>query len=133
MGAKTSQGRVYTLDRRTYTSTFLVVLAKKHKDFYVDTRIITVTENTKMLKGSPSDRSHAKSLQEGLDYKGWVIAQVSVHDGVQHLLFGSQPAIHITPGSVTSELQRLATSKPGVKFVSLKVDRTLVSGGLVWN
>jgi hypothetical protein len=86
----------------------------------------------RVLKGTPSDRKHAKNVAEGLSGKGWVIAQVAVHNGEQFLLFGSKPAIHLASDSVKAEMARLATAKPGVKFVSLRVDSTLVSGGLVW-
>lgn len=135
-GTKTANGFWYCLDGRTFTSVFLEINARRHTDFMNDTASVShVGELIQKgyLKGTPADRSHAKSLQDGIDKKGWVIAQVSVHEGIQHLVFGSQPAIHTTSASVTAELQRLATSKPGTKFVSLKVDRTLVSGGLVWN
>lgn len=128
--ASGSSIRYYTLGGRSWRSDVLLNCSKSHTDFAVDVGL--VANQTKPEQPRSSDRSHASTLQEGLDGRGWVIASVDKIDGEDHLVFGSKPKIHLTPTSVESELKRLATQKPGVKFVGLQIVKTLVAGGLIW-
>lgn len=111
----------------------MYLAAKQHDDFVSETRPpSTRPVDARTLRGTPSGRNHAMSVNEGLADKGWVIAQVAVHEGVEHLLFGSKPAIHMSEASYKDEMQRLALSKHGTKFVALKVVASVVSGGVTW-
>ena len=79
------------------------------------------------------DRAHAKTLDEGLKAKGYVIGKVASYNGENFLQFGSKPAIHLTLASRNAEMNRLATAQPGVKFVAVKIDATIVAGAVVWS
>lgn len=59
---------------------------------------------------------------------GWIIGSLA---GTS-FSFAAKPKVHVTESSVKEELERLAKSKPGVTFVSFKVDRSATSGGVVW-
>ena len=59
---------------------------------------------------------------------GWIIGTLN---GAS-FSFAESPKVHDTLMSVSAELERLAKSKPGVTFVSLKVDRSATAGGVVW-
>lgn len=141
VGARASSGgRYYTLNGRSWKSDDLLMGAKLKADFNTEIGTVKI-EDVKpqwpfdqLIDNSSSmkDRVHASTVEAGLKGKGWVIAQVAVHDGEQFLMFGSKPKIHMTPSSVNAELTRLATAKPGTKYVGFKVDRTLVAGGLSW-
>lgn len=84
------------------------------------------------VKGKSTARHHAKTVDEGLKGRGVVIARVGTHDGVEHLIFGSKPAIHMTQASYEDEMQRLALQYPGVVFVAVKVVKTVKAAGIVW-
>jgi len=135
-GCSTPYLRSYTMAGMSREGSSLYRRAKQHVDFILETRmpapVVSRPVDARTLRGSPADRSHAKSVDEGLAGKGWVIAQVESYNGQQFLQFGSKPTIHLSDGSVKAEMKRLATMKPGVKFVSLKVDSTVVTGGVVW-
>lgn len=120
--------KYYTLNNDSIDGHSLTRRAKAHKDFNKETSgsvpIEAVVSSTK--------RSHASAVDEGIKGRGFVIAQVAVHDGAEHLLFGSKPAIHMTEASFKDEMQRLAMAMPGTKFVALKVVTSVVSGGVQW-
>lgn len=59
---------------------------------------------------------------------GWIIGTLT---GTS-FSFAEKPKVHVTETSVKEELERLAKSKPGVTFVSLKIDRSATAGGVVW-
>lgn len=59
---------------------------------------------------------------------GWVIG---THVGTS-FSFSENPKVHVTEGDCIAELERLAKSKPGVTFVSFKVDRSATAGGVIW-
>lgn len=77
---------------------------------------------------SVGGRNHAGTTEEGIKAKGSIIGRV--HKG--HLVFGSEPKIHTSEESVKSEMQRLALEHPGVKFVELKIGKSVVAGGVTW-
>jgi hypothetical protein len=129
-----SYHRTYTLNGQSYTEAYLKGLVTKNTIFghaFVDhtsaSRKAEASVTTKL-----SNRSHATSASQGVKAKGVVIAQVAVHEGVEHLLFGSKPAIHLTEQSYRDEMTRLASQKPGTKFVALKVVASVISGGVQW-
>ena len=137
-----------TLNGVSYNKRVLLLRAKVHREFLIETAkskadIVTIVakdepaswpsvSEAREVLNAPKDRSHAKSVAEGIKSRGWVIAQVATHEGVQHLMFGSKPAINTTADSYTNELTRLASAKPGTKFVALKIVSAVVSGGLSW-
>lgn len=137
MGSKSygAYHRNFTLNSVSYTHDYLKTLVSKnsalHGDFIGHTSpkaSATVVADSKI-----PNRSHASSVGHGIGGRGFVIAQVSVHDGEEHLLFGSKPAIHLNEVSCKDEMQRLAMSKPGTKFVALKITSSVVSGGVQWD
>lgn len=130
-GSRSISGTYFTLNRRSYRADRLLTMAKTHPEFEKETRQICLSKTEDEVT-TIKDRVHASTVAAGLNGKGWVIAQVAIHEGEQFLMFGSKPKIHMTPDSVTAELARLATTKPGTKFVSFKVDKAVVAGGLSW-
>lgn len=60
---------------------------------------------------------------------GWIIG--SFRD--TGFSFDAKPRIHTTRDTVKPELARLAQFHPGVKFVSLSIEDSVQSGGLIWN
>lgn len=125
--AKTGQ---FKLNYINYTADWLLRAAKHHKLFEAETRVgaqaLTTARVCKVTQ--LGDSVHAADVAHGVEKQGWVIA--SIADGA--LAFGLKPKIHLTEASVRAEMTRLATAHPGVKFVSLKIEKTLVSQGLVW-
>jgi hypothetical protein len=126
--------RYYTLDKQSWSGTWLLNRARNHPAYFGETSSAKAAEEPVSTdsSGSPWPIPHAPSVEAGLKAKGWVIGQVSVHEGEQFLMFGSKPKIHLTVASVDAELARLAGEKPGTKFVSFKVDKAVVAGGLSW-
>lgn len=127
-GSGIGTSKTYTLNKVSVNASNLKMRAKMHKEFYTETGVITV----KQAEVKPN-RSHAPRVSDGIQARGVVIAQVATHNGVEHLLFGSKPAIHMTEASYKNEMQRLAMSKPGTKFVALKIVSSVVSGGMEWD
>lgn len=124
--------RTFTLNRNSYSGSYLLTLARQHADFAKETTPVTQAVMAAVAATAVGKRSHASSVADGLKAKGVVIAQVAVHGGQEFLLFGSKPAIHMTEQSYKDEMTRLATGKPGTKFVAVKVIATVVSGGVSW-
>lgn len=59
---------------------------------------------------------------------GWIIGSLA---GTS-FSFAEKPKVHVTETSVKEELERLAKSKPGVTFVSFKIEKSATAGGVVW-
>ena len=125
-----SANRFFTLAGVSYSGRDLLRTARAHSAWAEHT--MPKKEQSKS-QSKVKDRAHATAVDEGVKSRGFVIARVGTHDGVQHLMFGSKPAIHLTEASVTSEMTRLANSNPGVEFVMLKIVKSAKAGGLVWN
>lgn len=133
LGSHGYGGKTFSFQRAqgsgTFTERATVVesLATRHSQFTAHTSLgisINLPSTTKV----PANRSHAESVEDGIKSKGSIIARV--HKG--HLVFGSEPPIHLTAASVKSEMERLATAHPGVKFVELKIAQSVVAGGVSW-
>ena len=125
--------RTYTLSNMNYIGHQLLSASKSHRDWAKEIQLESapiVDTSGSVNQAAVSPRSHAKSVHEGITGRGVVIAQVSKHDDIEHLEFGSKPAIHMSENSWNSELQRLAFAKPGTKFVALKIVGGLVAGGV---
>lgn len=123
--------KYYTLNGRTYSSEYLMALAKQHPNFPKDTSSLP----SAMVKGTSTEvqaRTHAKNLAQGIAGRGYVIAKVITVDGEDVLAFGSKPSIHLSEASYADELKRLALSAPGVKFVGVKILGSAVAGALVF-
>lgn len=130
-----TSARTYTMNGCSYDGSMLFHRAQQHRDWKNETmtptaNVLIVTKHDAQSK--ITDRSHAQDVVQGIKGRGFVIGQVAVHDGQEHLLFGSKPAIHMTEQSYKDEMTRLATSKPGIKFVALKIVASVVSGGVKW-
>ena len=131
-GGKTfSFRRVQGSGTFTERASVIETLATQHSQFKAHTSLgisINLPSTTKVPATARADRSHAASVEDGIKSKGYIIARV--HKG--HLVFGSEPPIHLTAASVKSEMERLAMAHPGVKFVELKITQSVVAGGVSW-
>ena len=133
-GTGNSQAHRYvTLNNVSYPVRELLARAKIHSDFARETGLIKTVEKAIVASEVSSDRRHATTIEQGLAQKGWMIGRVDEHKGEKFIVFGSRPKIHLTADSVTSELTRLATAKPGVKFFSVKVDKSVIAGAVMWS
>jgi len=128
----------YTMNKRSVNGLSLVRQAQRHSMFLSETAsnrpaLDVVTERlAAKAKSYGAQRNHASNVQVGIASKGVVIARVAKHDGAEHLLFGSKPAIHTTEASYKDEMTRLAMQYPGTKFVALKIVTSVISGGVTW-
>ena len=133
-GSHGSRTRYYTMRGMSYDGALLYRRAQAHSAWKSETTkpsaAIAVANKT---GAKVTGRSHAATVKAGITGRGVVIARVAVHDGVEHLLFGSKPAIHMTEQSYTDEMTRLATQYPGVEFVALKVVKSVKAGGFTWS
>ena len=132
-----SRYRYYTMNGQSYDGAVLFRRAQQHASFAAETSkpsdsIALANKVAGTKAGKPTQRSHAASTQLGIKGRGVVIARVAVHDGQEHLLFGSKPAIHMTEQSYTDEMVRLATEHPGTEYVALKVVKSVKTGGFTW-
>lgn len=124
-GSNTASGRYYTLNQRSYRHDALKSQFLNRLDFKQEfSKPVEVTE----ARVSSSDRSHAATIDAGVSAKGYLIGRVQGNA----IVLGSKPAIHLTLKSVNSEMERLASVHPGVKFVRMKIDGSVVSGGVRW-
>lgn len=123
-GSLTASGRYFTLNGRSYRHDTLKSQFVGRPDFKQE---FSVGVDLTPAKTS-SDRSHAASTEAGIAAKGYIIGRAQGNA----IVLGSQPAIHLTLKSVNSEMERLANAHPGVKFVRLKVDGSVVAGGVRW-
>jgi hypothetical protein len=104
----------------------LFALAKRHPRWEIETAPeVAAWPTAKVTKevvrgGLP--------VEDGVKAKGAIIGRV--HKG--HLVFGSEPKIHLSDKSVKDEMVRLATAYPGVKFVRLNIAETVVAGSVTW-
>jgi hypothetical protein len=125
--------RYFTMSGRSVDGSMLYRRAQQHGDWKVETTKPSATIAVANKTGAKvTGRSHAASVKAGITGRGVVVARVAVHDGVEHLLFGSKPAIHMTEQSYTDEMTRLAAQYPGVEFVALKVVKSVKAGGFTW-
>ena len=125
-GSNTSSGRYYTLNGRTYRHDALKDQFMHRHDFIQEVhKPLQNVANTVTLG---SARAHAASTEVGVSAKGFIIGRIQGNS----IVLGSQPKIHVTLHSVNSEMERLANAHPGVKFVRLKIDGSVVAGGIKW-
>jgi hypothetical protein len=127
--------RYFTMNGRSVEGAVLYRRAQAHASWKAETTKpseMIATANKLVNVAKVTGRSHAASAQVGIKGRGVVIARVAVHDGVEHLLFGSKPALHMTEQSYHDEMTRLATQYPGVEFVALKVVKSVKAGGFTW-
>lgn len=145
---RSSGGTRYSLGGLTYDSHELVAMASRDSTFNEEThdpkKKLVGGYGPKTLSAAslgvdltkikapipPIERSHATSVESGIEGKGWIIAAYKSGIG---LIFSKQPAIHLTAESAKSEMERLAKEVPGQKFVLLRILNTIVSGGVTWN
>lgn len=132
-GSYGSRVRYFTMNSQSYDGSVMYRRAQQHADWKTETTKPTASIAVADKTGAKvTGRSHAASVKAGVTGRGVVIARVAVHDGVEHLLFGSKPALHMTEQSYTDEMTRLATQYPGVEFVALKVVKSVKAGGFTW-
>lgn len=149
--------KYYTMNGMSVRGNELIFTAKKHPRFKLETATLSTHERLALEKAVEAEtpvfveapfpsfpaqlanggkkvtmRNHAPNVHAGISSKGVVIARVAKHDGVEHLLFGSKPAIHTTEASYRDEMTRLATEYPGTKFVACKITSSVISGGMKW-
>ena len=124
-GSNTASGRYYTLNGQSYRHDRLKTMVMQSAHFKQE--FVTPIERTPD-RLQVTMRVHAESVDAGVAKKGYIIARVQG----KALVLGSEPKIHLTIGSVNSEMERLANAHPGVKFVRLKIDGSAVAGGVRW-
>lgn len=140
--------KTYTLNSRSYSAENLRMRAMAYPSFKEEThdpkKKIVGGYGPKVLSAAAlgvdldkvkapipplTNRAHAKSVEEGMHEKGWIICSYLPNVG---LVFSKQPAIHLTAESAKAEMERLAKEVPGTKFVLLRILNTIVSGGVLW-
>jgi hypothetical protein len=129
LGSATASGKYYTLNGQTYSGTSIKNSAVGTR-FYAETKATLGAPQVSApaLAGSPTDRSYATSIDNGIKQRGVVICSVVN----ERLVFGSDPKIHTTAASWKGEIERLARNNPGVKFIALRVDSAVVANGVTW-
>lgn len=60
---------------------------------------------------------------------GWIIGSLTAEGSFS---FASTPKVQSTEADATAELERLAKAHPGKTFVSFKIEKSAVAGGVVW-
>lgn len=123
MGSPTASGRYFTLNGTSYRHDRLKAQMQTRLDFKQE-----FASSPASVQPQPKDRAHADSTDAGVSAKGYLIGRVTG----DAIVLGSKPKIHLTLKSVNSEMERLAGQYPGVKFVRLKVDGSVVAGGVKW-
>lgn len=132
-GSKTSSGTYYKFGQQ-YGSGWrhdsIVKLARAHKTWAAEILGAKITQKPQEVAAwpTPADREHATSAEDGVKAKGQIIGRL--HNG--RLVFGHDPKVHLSDVSVSAEMTRLASVHPGVKFVALKITKSVISGGVVW-
>lgn len=104
-----------------YDGAKLFERAKRNKSFVLHT-------SGGPFSGTATQPQAPNQFEIGLAAKGWMIASVIAK---KVSIVGNE--IYLTPDLTHAALVKAAQEKPGVKFVSLKIDRTVVANGLVWN
>ena len=130
--ANSWSNRYFTLDGGSWEQNHLTGNCKAHKDFVLETTVPSVTGiKTAQMPAVKltTERNHAKTAEEALAAKGSIIA--SVVNG--KFLFGSNPVIHTTQESLKSEMARLASQNPGVRYVAFTITGSVISGGMNWS
>lgn len=61
--------------------------------------------------------------------KGWIIGSVNGNQ----FSFSSNPRVHDTENSVNTEIERLAKTNPGTKFVKVRIEAYVQAGGVSWS
>lgn len=61
--------------------------------------------------------------------KGWIIG--SVTNGCYS--FSPDPVVHNTEASVNTEIERLAKNNPGTRFVKVRIEAFVQTGGVNWS
>lgn len=118
-----SGNRRFTLNGVTYFESYIKKLVLTSANFKQETSGV-IKEKTLELH----NRSWAATLNDGLRQKGYLIGTVQN----ESLSFSKNPAIHLTMESMKSEMERLATTHPGKKFVAVKVVNS-VQAGITWD
>lgn len=61
--------------------------------------------------------------------RGWIIGSVNGNQ----FSFSSNPRVHDTENSVNTEIERLAKTNPGTKFVKVRIEAYVQAGGVSWS
>lgn len=142
---KTDTGHVYCLHKFLYSADYIKAMVLRNADtFYRETRSTAPAENMTQSQPapeqtsiadqdadgnqSPSHRSHASTVTEGIKARGVVIGCV-IDD---RLVFGTNPKIHTTESSWRKEIERLARNNPDMTFVFLQIGGGLTVGKVTW-
>jgi hypothetical protein len=79
------------------------------------------------------DPQIARTPEQGIAAKGWIIGSAQRVDGQLVLSFTQHPIFYLSEDRVKQDLEKLAREMPNVKFISFKVDTTAESMHLVWS
>ncbi len=112
-----------TLSNMTYDKRTLLRQAKEHHEWPSH-----MLPNSIKIESAPAKTVPTKAAPAPAPSAGYVIA-TQTKDG---LIFGSKPKVHLTLQDVKVEMLRLATLNPGVKFIRLKIDGSVIAGAVTW-
>lgn len=112
-----------TLSNMTYDKRVLLRQAKDHMDWKAH-----MLPNSIKIESAPAKAVPTKAVPAPAPSAGYVIA-TQTKDG---LIFGSKPKVHPSLQSAKDEMLRLATLNPGVKFIRLKIDGSVIAGAVTW-
>ncbi len=114
-----------TLSNMSYDKRTLLRQAKEHHEW--PSHMAPYVTNAAPVKAVPAP-AKAVPAPAPATSAGYVIA-TQTKDG---LIFGSKPKVHLTLQDVKVEMLRLATLNPGVKFIRLKIDGSVIAGAVTW-
>lgn len=124
------------MNRRTVNRSALLRTAKWHDDWASETRSPAppIEESVPPQSTSSTAESLAKSVDDGLKAKGWIIATVQDSFGQPALQVGRQPVIYLDETILTSTMERRAKNNPGTKYVAPRVHKTVVvAASALWS
>ncbi len=128
-GSRTLSGHYFSLGYQKFRHDEIFNAAKKSPSWSSHFAAVPTVSNPRNVRAD-AKRSYAPNLPSAIKQKSVMIVSVTP-DGYK-LIVGSNPKFHTTEESWRSEMKRLASVKPGTKFIALEIKASVVSGGEVW-
>lgn len=133
-GTHTSSGRYFKMGHYTHRLDHLVNRAKSHPNWSAETKATISLSNIDYKAPKPSvqnaeQRMYACDIHTAIRNRAVIIAAVNENG---KLVFGTDPKMHVGEESYRSEMQRLASLKPGTKFVALQIVTAVTATGVQW-
>lgn len=137
-GSKAGNNTYFKLGGGTWSPSYklsdLYRDAQRHARWEIETNTaIQLKQEANLQARALANPAGVKSIEElsvhqAIKDRGSIIGRV--HKG--HLVFGSNPKIHMSKDSLKAEMLRLATVYPGTKFVQLDIAAAVQAGGVTW-